>query len=131
VLEPRPIRLAEVAARYRDALGRGDVDAIVETFASDGYVRDSLVPAGVHRGPAELRAFFMRSFAAGGGVALQPCAATDDGVRCAVEYSCARWGSHDLPPQAGIVVFERDAETDLLAAVRAYDDIDPPTGRRG
>ena len=48
---------------------------------------------------------------------------TDDGVRCAVEYNCVRWGSHDLPPQAGIAVFERDADG-LLAAVRVYDDVE-------
>ena len=32
---------------------------------------------------------------------------TDDGVRCALEYNCIRWGSHDLPPQAGLGVYER------------------------
>jgi ketosteroid isomerase-like protein len=129
VLEPRPVRLPGIAARYQDALARGDVEAIVGTFASGGYLRDSLVPAGLHRGPAELRTFFERSFEAGGGVSFQPCAATDDGVRCAVEYNCARWGSHDLPPQAGIMVFERGASSELLAAVRVYDDIEAPTGR--
>lgn len=32
---------------------------------------------------------------------------TDDGVRCALEYDCVRRGRHDLPPQAGIGVYER------------------------
>ena len=40
---------------------------------------------------------------------LEPCALTDDGQRCALEYNCVRWGSHDLPPQAGLAVFERGA----------------------
>ena len=53
---------------------------------------------------------------------------TDDGVRCALEYNCVSWGSHDLPPQAGIAVFERDPDG-LLAAARVYDDIDAPVGR--
>ena len=55
----------------------------------------------------------------------RPCAVTDDGVRCAVEYNCVRWGIHDLPPQAGIGVYERGADG-LLAAARAYDDVEPP-----
>ena len=31
-------------------------------------------------------------------------ALTDDGVRCALEYNLVRWGSHDLPAQAGLGV---------------------------
>jgi hypothetical protein len=50
---------------------------------------------------------------------------TDDGVRCAVEFNWLRWGSHDLPPQAGIAVYER-GQDGLLAAVRVYDDIETP-----
>jgi hypothetical protein len=55
---------------------------------------------------------------------------TDDGVRCAVEYNCVRWGIHDLPAQAGLGVYERGADG-LLAAVRAYDDVEPPAGLSG
>ena len=62
---------------------------------------------GTHRGTGELRSYFAGCFSAGGGIGLQPCAVTDDGVRCALEYNCVRWGSHDLPPQAGIGVYER------------------------
>ncbi len=128
ILEPQPTRPAEVVVRYLDALSRGDVDAIMRTFAPDAYLRESIVPAGLHRGPSELRSFFAQSFSAGGGIALQPCAVTDDGVRCAVEHNCARWGSHDLAPQAGITVFERGPDG-LLAAARVYDDIEAPVGR--
>jgi NAD(P)-dependent dehydrogenase (short-subunit alcohol dehydrogenase family) len=45
------------------------------------------------------------------------------------EYNCVRWGSHDLPPQAGLGVYERGPDG-LLAAVRAYDDVAPPIERR-
>jgi hypothetical protein len=34
-------------------------------------------------------------------------------------------GSHELPPQAGIAVFERSPDG-LLAAVRVYDDVEAP-----
>ena len=50
---------------------------------------------------------------------------TDDGVRCALEYNCVRWGGDDLPPQAGIAVFERGPDG-LLAAARIYDDVEAP-----
>jgi hypothetical protein len=53
---------------------------------------------------------------------------TDDGVRCAVEYNCVGWGDHELPAQAGLGVYER-GPSGLLAAVRLYDDIEPPAAR--
>jgi hypothetical protein len=53
---------------------------------------------------------------------------TDDGARCALEFNCRRWGSHDLPPQAGLAVYERGPDG-LLAAARVYDDIDAPVGQ--
>jgi hypothetical protein len=56
---------------------------------------------------------------------LEHCAVTDDGVRCALEYNCVRWGHRDLPPQAGMGVYERGADG-LLAAVRVYDDVQAP-----
>jgi hypothetical protein len=82
----------------------------------------------MHRGPSELRSFFAMSFGAGGGVPLEPCAVTAEDVRCALEYNCARWGSHELPPQAGLAVFEQSS-AGLLTAVRVYDDIEAPVGR--
>lgn len=114
----------DVVGRHLAALGRGAVDAVVDTFAPDGYYREPIGVHSSHRGGRELRAFFTRCFSAGGGIGLAPCAVTDDGVRCAVEYNCVRWGSRDLPAQAGIAVYERGPDG-LLAAVRVYDDIEP------
>ena len=74
---------------------------------------------------AGLRSYFQLCFSTGGGVSLVPCAFTDDGVRCAVEYNCVRWGGQALPPQAGIAVHERGADG-LLTAVRVYDDVEAP-----
>jgi hypothetical protein len=54
---------------------------------------------------------------------------TDDGTRGALEYNCVRWGSYDLPPQAGVAVFER-GQSGLLAAVRIYDDVEAPIAAR-
>ena len=96
-------------------------DAIVETFLPDGYFRGPIGPDALHRGTDALRAFYLDCFR-DGGLTLEPCALTDDGQRCALEYNCVRWGSDDLPPQAGLAVFERGTHG-LLAAVRVYDDV--------
>jgi ketosteroid isomerase-like protein len=125
ILGPARVQLADIVGRYQDGLAAGDTDAVVSTFAPDAYFRGPFGPRYAHHGTAELRSFFTSCFSEGGGIALQHCAVTDDGVRCALEYNCVRWGSHDLPPQAGIAVYERGAGG-LLAAARVYDDIEPP-----
>jgi len=116
---------ADIVARYQAAFEAGDTEAVVRTFEADGYFREPIGPHAGHRGTQELREFFTRCFNAGGGIALQACAVTDDGVRRALEYNFVRWGSHDLPPQAGIAVYERGPDG-LLAAVRMYDDVEAP-----
>ena len=118
-------RPGDVVGRYWQALAAGDADAIVAGFDPDGYYREPIGPHLTHRGPAELHSYFTRAFGAGGGISLQDCLATDDGTRCAVEYNCVRWGDRDLPPQAGIGVWERGPDG-RLAAVRVYDDVEPP-----
>ncbi len=125
VLKPGYARPGDVVGRYQAALEAGDAEAIVGTFAPNGYYHEPIGPHYAHRGAGELRSFFTMCFSAGGGIGLQHCAVTDDGVRCALEYNCVRWGSHDLPPQAGIGVYERGPDG-LLAAARVYDDVEAP-----
>jgi hypothetical protein len=125
ILRSAAVHTDGVVGRYRAALDAGDSETVVSAFAPDGYYREASGPPFEHRGANELRSFFTACFSAGGGIGLQPCRVTDDGVRCALEYNCVRWGSHELPPQAGIAVCER-APDGLLAAVRVYDDVEPP-----
>jgi ketosteroid isomerase-like protein len=127
ILKPADVHPGDAAGRYLAALKAGDTDAVVGTFEPDGYVREPIGPHSAHRGTAELRSFFATCFRAGGGITLQHCAMTDDGVRCALEYNCVRWGRYELPPQAGIGIFERGPDG-LLAAARVYDDVEPPAG---
>jgi limonene-1,2-epoxide hydrolase len=128
ILEPSDAHPADVVGRYHVAFDAGDTESIVSTFAATGYLREPTGVTDTHRGTAELRSFFDERFRAGGGIHLEHCAVTDDGVRCALEYNCTRWGSHDLAPQAGLGVYERNAEG-LLAAVRIYDDVEAPVER--
>lgn len=123
ILPPGDAHPGDVVACYQAGLSGGDVDAIVNTFAPDGYYREPIGPHLVHRGTAELHSFFTAQLS-GGGIGLEHCAVTDDGVSCALEYNCIRRGGHDLTPQAGLGVYQRTPDG-MLAAVRVYDDVLP------
>jgi hypothetical protein len=114
-----------VVSDYQRALAEGDLAGIVATFEPDGYAREPSGGAYLHHGSEALREVYAHLFANGGGILLEHCTLTDDGVRCAIEYNCVRWGLTDIPPQAGVAVYERGS-SGLLAAARIYDDVAPP-----
>ena len=111
---------------YQRALAEGDLAGIVGAFEPDGYAREPSGGAYLHRGAQALLMLYEHMFANGGGIPLEHCTLTDDGVRCAIEYNCVRWGLTDIPPQAGVAVYERGSGRLLLAAARIYDDVEPP-----
>ena len=100
----------------------------MNSCAPDGCLREPVGSHPTHSGTTELRSFFAWQFSAGGGIGLENCVMTDDGSRCALEYTCSQWGTHGLTPQAGLGVYERGADV-LLAAARIYDDVVPPFRR--
>jgi hypothetical protein len=114
-----------VVGRYHAALDAGDADAIVATYEPDGCFREPSGPQFTVRGTDALREFYTMFFSAGGGIGLQHCTVTDNGVSCALEYNAVRWGRVHLAPQAGVAVYERGA-SGLIAAARVYDDVSPP-----
>jgi hypothetical protein len=112
MLQPGPeLREPGVVAEYQRALAAGDVDAIVAAFEPGAR--------------AGVRAFYEELFSHGGGIAQEQCAIAGDGRARALEYNAVRWGSTELLPQAGVAVYVR-GESGKLAAVRIYDDVEPP-----
>jgi hypothetical protein len=119
------VRESDIVGEYQAALAAGDTDRITATFEPDGCFRE---PAGGEFrvcGTEVLRAFFARFFSAGGGITLEHCTVTEDGTRTALEFNAVKWGSVDMPPQAGVAVYERGA-TGRLREARIYDDVEGP-----
>jgi hypothetical protein len=119
------VRESDVVGEYQSALAAGDTDRITATFEPDGCFRE---PAGGEFrvcGTEVLREFFARFFSAGGGITLEHCTVTEDGVRTALEFNAVKWGSVDMPHQAGVAVYERGA-TGRLREARVYDDVEGP-----
>ena len=115
----------DVVGEYQRALAAGDLEAMMATYDEDAYAREPSGGEYVYRGKEKLRDVYSAMFA-NGGISVEFCTLTDDGVRCAIEYNCVRWGITDVPPQAGVSVYERGSSR-LLAAARIYDDVKPPS----
>jgi SnoaL-like domain len=114
-------QITGAVADYQRALAAGDVDAIVRTFESDGYFRE---PAGgeyIYKGLDHVREF-MAQILAPGGITLEHCTVTDDGVACAIEFNAVAFGPRPLVPQAGVAVYER-GPSGRLSGARVYDDV--------
>jgi hypothetical protein len=129
IMKPQPGLASDVIGQYQAGIAAGDPEAVVSTFEPDGYFRGATGPDDIHRGTSALQTYFTRRLGAGG-IVVQDCAVTDDGTSCAVEYNIVRWGPRELPPQAGISVFERGPDG-LLAAARLYDDVQTPVEAGG
>ena len=116
---------SDVVGEYQAALAAGDADRITATFEKDGCFREPAGPQFRRCGTADLHEFYTLFFSKGGGIILEHCSVTEDGVRTALEFNAVRWGDVDLPPQAGVAVYERGLSGRLHEA-RIYDDVQGP-----
>jgi hypothetical protein len=112
-----------IVSRLLSALETGDADTAVACFAGAGSFREAGAAGAESRGARELHAYFSEQLAEGRRIELRPCAVTDDGVRCAMEFNCVRWGKDARAPEPGIGIFERDGHG-LLVGGRLYHDIE-------
>jgi hypothetical protein len=125
------VAVPQQVATQLDALARGDLAGVLASFENGAVLRD---PAGrVHLKESDdggpLRAYYEAQCPSGGpktkgtGVEVLKGARADDGRICALEYTVVRVRGKNVPPQAGLAVYER-GDTGLLRAVRVYEDID-------
>jgi hypothetical protein len=119
------VRESDVVGEYQQALAAGDAERIVATFEPDGCFREPAGDAYRVCGTQDLGPFFARFFSAGGGIILEHCTVTEDGVRTALEFNAVRWGGLEMPHQAGVAVYER-GRTGLIHEARVYDDVEGP-----
>jgi hypothetical protein len=119
------VRESDIVGRYQAALAAGDAAEIVATFEPDGCFREPAGPQFRVCGTPGLMELFSRFFSAGGGILLEHCTVTEDGVRTALEFNAVKWGGVDLPPQAGAAVYERGPGGRIREA-RIYDDVQGP-----
>ena len=126
LLQPDPeLRAPDVVAEHQRALAAGDLDAVVAAFEPDGSVREPADVA-VHAGRDGLRALYGRMFSHGGGIGAALRDPRRRGrVRAGVQRRAV--GATHLLPQAGVAVYV-EGERGRLAAVRVYDDVEPPPG---
>jgi hypothetical protein len=114
-------------AAHLDALAKGDVHAIVASFENGGTLRDAAGETYVktESGGAldqYYRTLFSSPSSTGGLVVLKGARA-DDGNTCALEYTVVKVHGKNVPPQAGLAVYER-GESGLLRTVRVYEDVE-------
>jgi hypothetical protein len=121
----------QVAAQL-DALSRADIAGVLASFENGAKLRDAGGATYVKEddgGP--LRGFYEKLCAAtsgtpgsrGAGIEVLKGARADDGLICALEYTVVRVRGKNVPPQAGLAVYER-GESGLLRAVRVYEDVE-------
>jgi hypothetical protein len=122
----------QVAAQL-DALSRADTDAVLASFEEGATLRDAAGETHLKKGDGgPLRAFYEKVVTGnsgskpgtrGAGIEVLKGARADDGRICALEYTVVRVHGKNVPPQAGLAVYER-GETGLLRAVRIYEDVE-------
>jgi hypothetical protein len=112
-------------AAHIAALSKGDLAGIVATFEPGGTLRDPAGDRFVREGDGgSLKALYERLFTPGGcGIEMLNGARADDGSTCALEYTITKVHGKDVPPQAGLAVYER-GESGLLKTARIYDDVE-------
>jgi hypothetical protein len=103
---------------HLDALKKGDIAAALACFETEAVLREANNAAHGHV-QGGMRAYYTR--VATGGWDVQRCGTADDGRTVMLEYTLTRFAGKEVPPQAGLMVYER-GDSGLFRALRLYDD---------
>jgi len=113
-----------IPGRYLRALRDGDAEACVACYEDDGCLQGAGGPAFARCGRATLALEYPQHLARGG-IVLEPCTLTANDDRAAVEFNIVRWDDVDLPPQAGLSLYQL-GPTGRILSNRVYDDVARP-----
>jgi hypothetical protein len=106
-LEVQAPKIPPDVLAYHAALRDGNIENVLGLFSKGGSIRE---PSGGISGPGQeskLQDFFFRTFKKRG-VSLIYHTVVDDEKGCAAEYSCTKWGTTEIIPQAGMEFFDRE-----------------------
>jgi hypothetical protein len=118
--EDKELVLPAPVQEHVAALGKADVAAVVDTFETEGAVREA--GGAEHAKKEDLKTFYER-ISGSGGVEVVMGGVADDGRTCALEFTLVKLRGKTVPPQAGLTVYER-GDSGLLRSVRIYDDLE-------
>ena len=90
------IKLKDVVGQYQKALGEGNIEAIVQIFSEDGYIRPPSGDKFAMKGLVNIEKFFQELFSFGGGAKLEHCTVIDDGINCAIEFNIVKVGKYKV-----------------------------------
>jgi hypothetical protein len=113
-----------IPGRYLRALREGDAEACVACYEDDGCLQGAGGPAFARCGRAILAVEYPAHLERGG-IVLEPCTVTANAEQTALEFNIVRWGDVDLPPQAGLSVYQL-GPTGRILGNRVYDDVPRP-----
>ena len=109
--------IPEFFTRYIDQVSHAEVDAVLESFTEDGYVREPSGDRWKHQG-AKDRAKFYRHLESAPRATFELNSCVESGSMTAVEYS---FSYGDVPMVGGVCIMERAG--DRIVAVRIADDV--------
>lgn len=121
VVEPRDgLGLPDAVAGHLRALAADDVDAVMAT-----YDETCLAPIPLPwLDPADtVRRHYGAQVGNQGAVVLQPCVVTQTETVCAVEFVTTQWDGADIPPQAGLAVY--DLRGGRICQAHLFGDLAP------
>jgi hypothetical protein len=121
------LSLPRMVADHVAALRKGDIDALLACFESEGLVRDA---RGLEHRKAGggLRVFYEQRYAVGrdgGGAYRIGGGSADDGRCCAVEFTLTHARGEPISPRPGLAVYEI-GDSGLLRSLRLYEELDAP-----
>jgi hypothetical protein len=119
VLEPREgLPLPAVISTHLQALAADDLEGVMAT-----YLEMCLAPIPWLDPADTVRRHYGAQLGNDGAVVLSPCTVTQTAGTCAVEFVTTRWDGAEIPPQAGLAVY--DLREGYICQTHLYGDLAP------